>query len=234
MRRPALVAVAVVLLAAGGVGVWLSRRPSGKTTEAAASGSAGSAAIAGGGTGAAGIATGGTGAGTGDLVEAEPPPTSYRVIDADARMALKRRIEAARAARAENKPVPPEAAPDPTDPPPVRGMLTSDDILAGITPILPLLEECYQEALTRKSVTKGQVTFSLDIVGDKEVGSLIDTAEIGGDPAFLADTELMQCMQETIMSIELPPLAETSFVKTSVSMLLSPDDEADGGSGAAP
>jgi len=225
VKRNHVAVIAVIVAAVAGGLAWYLRRPS------ATPGGSGSGSGSGSSTAGAGVEAGTTGAAGSADPDDGAEPSGYRVIDADARMALMRRITAARAAHAAGKPAP-AIAPDPDDPPPLPGELTADEILGGLMPVLPLLKECYQQGLDRRTVKNGEVTFKLALAGAPDVGTLVDSAELDGDPAFLADAELSQCLQETLMSVELPPMKDGSELRAEVKMSFSDDDDGDdGGSG---
>lgn len=234
MKRAGVV-VAVLAAVAVIVGIgWYARRPAG-TKAPAAIGSAAATGAAGGGEAASG---GGAAPGDDEADDggAGAAPATYRVLDADARLALGRRIRAAREARAAGKPAGAEAAADPGDPPALAGILSPDQVLDGIMPIMPLLKECYAAGLDRRTIKSGQVKFTLDLSGEPAIGTVVDNAKLEGDSEFLADAELSQCLHETIMSLELPPMSEGASVVTVVNMTFSPDgpDDAGDAPGAPP
>jgi hypothetical protein len=218
VKRSHLVAIVAAIALAAGV-IWFVTRKSDKhgTTGAGSNAASGSVAGTSGSSG-----TSGTGSADDDDGEVD---SRYRVIDADARIALLNRIAAAREARKAGKPAPAAAAPSPEDPPAVDGVLDVDQILDGIMPVMPLFKECYQDGLDRRTITSGKVTFKMHIVGEPEIGSLVDHAELEGDPAFLADAELSTCLHETMMSIELPPMAQSAEIDVTTAMQFSPDGE---------
>jgi hypothetical protein len=161
----------------------------------------------------------------GDPEDDTAEDSRYRVIDADARMALMQRIAAARAAREAGKPAPAATAPGPDDPPALPGELTADQVMDGLLPVLPLFKECYEQGLERRTIKDGTVTFAIHLIGEPEIGTLVDHAELDGDPAFLADAELSQCLHETMMSIELPPMSVGAELDVQTRMMFSDDGE---------
>jgi hypothetical protein len=213
-----VVAVAAVAI---GIAVYL-RKP---VPTNSASGGGGSA------TGSDRASAGGSGGGAGNRADNPEDDaaedTRYRVIDADARMALIQRISAAREARKAGKAAPGPTAAGPDNPPALPGELTPDQIMEGILPVMPLLKECYEQGLERRTIKNGKVTFSIHLTGEPEIGTLVDRAELDGDPAFLADAELSQCLHQTMMSLELPPMSEGSELKVTTTMVFS-DDPDDG------
>jgi hypothetical protein len=221
VKRGHLVGIVVAIVAAVVV-IWVVAHERGRSSTAAAGSNAASGSVAG--------ATGSTGSGSGaagsDSADDDGETDSrYRVIDADARLALLNRIAAAREARQAGKPAPATAAPSAEDPPALDGILTTDQILDGIMPLMPLFKECYQGGLDRRTIAAGKVTFKMHLVGEPDIGTLVDHATLEGDPAFLADAELSTCLHETMMSIELPPMSQGAEIDVTTAMQFSPDGE---------
>src|SRR5687767_490616 len=123
LNRGAAVGVAVAVIAAAAGGYWWLRRKPVRT--ATASGSATATATA---TGSGSVSGSETEPGSETETDSGGGPRGYRVLDADRRLALARRIEAARAKGAAD----PAAAAEPDDPPPLPGHLVPDRILDGI------------------------------------------------------------------------------------------------------
>jgi hypothetical protein len=175
-------------------------------------------------TAVAGTATGSgssTAPGSGTAAEADPPdaPARIRTIDADQRLALMERIAKARAARTAGKPVVPDR--DPADPAPLPGTLSADQVAQAVMDVHTLLLECWTTAVDDLPIKDGKVTVALKLVGEPEVGTLIESSELTGDAHMLAHAELATCIRETTMAIELPPLAEGSALEFTVPMWFS-------------
>jgi hypothetical protein len=226
VRRSQIVAI-VIGIAVASVVVWLGTRNRDKRpTSAAAQDARGSA---GAGANGSGLDPDDDGRDDGSGSAGD---SRYRVIDADARLALMQRIKTAREAREareSGKPAPAAApAPSTDDTEPLGGSLNAESVKDGIMEILPLFEECYTAAVERGSVKTMNVTFDMTITGEPDVGTLVDHAEIGGDAAVLADTELTTCLHETMMSVELPPTTKgvNAIVKTG--MAFTPGDDPPG------
>jgi hypothetical protein len=78
----------------------------------------------------------------------------------------------------------------------------------AIQSIQPLLLQCYNAASNRLARKDGTITVVVRLTGEPDVGTLVESARLDGDAHLLADAELVECMQETLMSIELPPMEE--------------------------
>lgn len=142
------------------------------------------------------------------------PPTGFRRIDPPARAALLARLAARRA----GQPAPAPAAP------PLPGAVDPAAVLDSIMPLVPALQDCYDETRARRTATKVAVGFDLTLEGDAEVGTLITDIKLTGDAAFDADPALGTCLRETMLAVELPPLAQGSsaFVRTTMELLDDP------------
>jgi hypothetical protein len=161
-----------------------------------------------------------------------PAAVGYRRLDPAARRALRERIARARSLGQASV-----AAAETAAPPPLPGTLEADQVLQGILPLVPALKDCYREGRAARSVSRVRVRFSLQLVGEPDVGTLIDAVELDGDEAFRADRDLQTCLRETLLAVELPPLSggsSAAFVTTLVLADDPPATAADTGPDAGP
>lgn len=147
-----------------------------------------------------------------------PASDKLRRIDKPTRAALLERMRSARA-RGSSSPPPPPALPAL---PPLPGKLAATDVRKAVRELVPLLAECYDAALPRLTKQDGGITISLLFSGEPEVGTLIQSAEITGDDNLTKDAELVECFQHTLLSIELPPMAERGEVTVTYPIKFSP------------
>jgi hypothetical protein len=84
-------------------------------------------------------------------------------------------------------------------------VLDKESIREAMGEIRPLLIECYQMALERDPDLGGTLRAEFTIVGEEEVGGLVGELALDADDGMARDPELMTCLHETIMSLELPP-----------------------------
>ncbi len=98
--------------------------------------------------------------------------------------------------------------------------------MQGIVALMPAFKDCYAEGRDARTVPRVQVTFAIHVIGEPDVGTVIDAAELDGDEAFRADPELATCLRETMLAVELPPLAGASAVAFKTRMILA-DEEPD-------
>jgi len=68
----------------------------------------------------------------------------------------------------------------------------------------------------------GKIVVQMHLTGEPDIGTLIEKAEIGGDPQFTGDAELVECLQQTMLSVELPPIAEGGTVDVTYPIEFAP------------
>lgn len=164
---------------------------------------------------------------------AKPKPAAtvpIRRITPEMRADLVRRITAARTAR--------EAAtgtsPTTTTAPPAlelaRTGLTKEDIKAAVQAVAPLLLECYTAEMDHLANPDGRMVVKLQLTGEAEVGTVVDTTGVDGDANLTANHELTECIGATLSSIELPPLVEGGSVTVNYPIVFQRDTDPPTGS----
>ncbi len=91
-------------------------------------------------------------------------------------------------------------------PPPKPGPLSKTTIRYAIQEIQPMLLECYTEAAPRLARKDGTIGVTMRLVGEPDLGTIVETVTLDGDAHLLADASLSECMRETLMTLELPPM----------------------------
>lgn len=188
MKRAGLVIGLVVL--AGAIWFWRHPRP---TT--AASSKAGSAAPM-------------TGSSTSSSVPAAPATPARldkvtKLASSADRKQLAERIATAQAVRAATHAPSPPRLPD-AEPP-----INKTNLRAAMRELIPLLTECYEAAIPTLPSPDVEITASLHLSGDPDIGTLIDADALVDKatgkplPAGFDD-----CLRSTFMQMALPPLAE--------------------------
>lgn len=66
--------------------------------------------------------------------------------------------------------------------------------------MFPLLKSCYEGALKRRPALAGKLALKFTIVGDPQVGGVVDTAEFA-DESDLKDSEMETCVRESLMTL---------------------------------
>ena len=97
---------------------------------------------------------------------------------------------------------------DPTVlPPPKPGASAKFLFRYAIQQIQPLLLECYTQAAPRLAQKTGTIEVRMHLIGEPDVGTLVDSVTLGGDAHLVGDAQLAECMRETLMTVELQPMA---------------------------
>ena len=157
------------------------------------------------------------------------PAAPLRRIDATARAALVESITAARSAHdsatkrtVANQPSasPGGSAPDKIYdfadsalgdlrmvPPPKPGPLSNKTAIRyAVQLVQPLLLECYTHAVPHLARKDGTIEVTLRLIGEPEVGTIVESVTLGGDAHLAGDAQLAECMRETLMTVELQPM----------------------------
>ncbi len=83
------------------------------------------------------------------------------------------------------------------------GSLSKEYIQEQIREILPLVKQCYEQALLAHPETAGKLVVRFSIVGDPELGGLIEQSEIVDTEGGAADEGLSTCVRETMYALRL-------------------------------
>lgn len=90
----------------------------------------------------------------------------------------------------------------------------------------PLARECYEAALERDATLAGRLVMSFNIVGDDDVGGIVESAETTED-STLVDKELLYCMRESMLSMSFEAPANGGTVSVVYPFVFSPDGPPD-------
>ena len=143
--------------------------------------------------------------------------TSKRRVDAKQREAYLRRIADGvarhRAGGSKDPPkTPGEAgAPNPADEAPGEAHAIKDrsngelsDLMDAVSKdLMPLADECYEAAVERDPSIAGMIDINLEVVGDEEVGGIVESFELG-DENEIRDEQMIECIRETTLSTLFP------------------------------
>jgi hypothetical protein len=160
--------------------------------------------------------------------DAPPAGRVRRIVPAE-RAALATAIERARARRTGTDA---PASTAPTAAPRLPALdLTPADIRTSVREVAPLLAECFEEALPRLHVHGTKVVAVMQVSGEPDVGTLIDSVELSADDHGLDDPGFRECMHETMMAVALPPMPEGGALEIHYPFVFSDDaaDDSDGG-----
>jgi hypothetical protein len=142
--------------------------------------------------------------------------------------ALRRRSEASRPApAAQTAPVRPAASATPAgedDAPP--GHYEPSYIQQHFrAEMFPLLKQCYESALKRQPALGGKLVLSFAIVGDPQVGGIVEDADFA-EESDLKDAEMETCVRESLMTLTFDkPPEGGGKVTVKYPILFAPGDE---------
>lgn len=97
----------------------------------------------------------------------------------------------------------PEAEAEPDAPAPT-GTLPKEYIQDAVRDLKPLLGECYELALHEDGALQGRLLVEFWIVGDPELGGVVEDSQILQDESTLRHPVLDECIRETMYGLELP------------------------------
>lgn len=144
-----------------------------------------------------------------------PKPQAAR--DRAKRDALRDEIAAAQRARLKREDLA-DVEPD------ALGQLTKDYLQARVRDdFLPLAQECYDDALERDAALSGRLTLQIRIVGEPDVGGIVEETEPTLD-SEITDPELVECMRESMMSMSFDPPENGGALQVTYPFVLSNDD----------
>ncbi len=148
------------------------------------------------------------------------------VADRRVRDELRRRIlagwaqgdgETAAAARTGKLPPMPSSPDGRVDPNYIRDVIRED--------MLPLASKCYEELLSRKPDAGGRVEMVFKIVGDDQLGGIVEEADVdGGVAGALGDPMMETCIRESLLSLAFRPPPSDGWVTVTYPIELANDD----------
>lgn len=92
------------------------------------------------------------------------------------------------------------------NPPPDPTKLGKAQMRYAIRDLTPLLLDCYSEAFDRLPSKEGTMTVRLVLVGEPGSSTLVDEVELGGDAHLVGDAAFVECMRETLYTVEMPEM----------------------------
>lgn len=132
------------------------------------------------------------------------------------RKQLADRIAAAQAARAKNGPSggggaatsAPAAPRLPADLPDEETKISKTQIRDAMREVIPIISDCYQAALPTLPDPNIEITASITLTGDADIGTVIDADQVLFKDGTPLPATFDDCLRTTFMSLALPPLAE--------------------------
>lgn len=148
-----------------------------------------------------------------------------RIADAAERARLARQIDEARQAR--------EAQPPPAN---LRAAEKEQEpgldkayIRGQLLEVMPLVKECYENALENNPKLEGRLIVHFSIVAEPRVGGLVDSSEVEREGPLGQEPALVECVQESIYALKLKAPQGGGQVKVSFPFIFRNDGPPDGG-----
>ena len=82
--------------------------------------------------------------------------------------------------------------------------LDKDYIRAQIAALLPLIKECYENALFTQPTLAGKLVVDFTIIAEPDIGGLVSESAINDAHSTIADPALRECVQETMYAAQFP------------------------------
>jgi len=82
--------------------------------------------------------------------------------------------------------------------------LDKDYIRAQLAALLPLIKECYENALITQPTLAGRLVVNFTIIAEPDVGGLVSESAINNEKSTIADAPLRECVQETMYGAHFP------------------------------
>jgi hypothetical protein len=89
--------------------------------------------------------------------------------------------------------------------------------------LVPVANECYQSALADDPKLAGNIYADFTIIGDEEVGGVVEVASIVDDKSTLDSEFVRECMRESLMAVTFEPPAEGGQTQVSFEFEFAPE-----------
>jgi hypothetical protein len=97
--------------------------------------------------------------------------------------------------------------------PPTLPELSKDYIRTQVKAIVPLMLECYETALEGDPKLAGKLVMKFAIGGEPDVGGLVETSEVDAEASTITNSEMVECMRETMYALEFVAPSEGGRVE---------------------
>lgn len=87
--------------------------------------------------------------------------------------------------------------------------------------LMPLVDECYALASETQPELTGLLVLNVEMIGDEDIGGVVESVVLGPE-SELVDPALVECAQESLLSVTLPPPPEGGKDAISLQMRLEP------------
>jgi hypothetical protein len=105
----------------------------------------------------------------------------------------------------------------------VSGDLDKDYIRARVREVIPLLAECYDQALERQPDLRGRLVVKFVVAGEPDVGGVIESSEVDAEQSTMHEAELHECVRETMYAMEFEAPAAGGTISVTYPFEFRPD-----------
>lgn len=82
--------------------------------------------------------------------------------------------------------------------------LDKNYIRTQITALLPLIKECYENALITQPALAGKLVVDFTIIAEPDIGGLVSQSAINDPESTITDAPMRECVQETMYGAQFP------------------------------
>ncbi|HRI49865.1 MAG TPA: sigma-70 family RNA polymerase sigma factor [Pseudomonadota bacterium] len=82
--------------------------------------------------------------------------------------------------------------------------LDKEYIRTQITALLPLIKECYENALITQPALAGKLVVDFTIIAEPDIGGLVSQSAINDAESTITDAPMRECVQETMYAAQFP------------------------------
>lgn len=101
--------------------------------------------------------------------------------------------------------------------------LNVDYIREQMVALLPLVKECYENALSDRPQLAGKLTVRFTIVAEPDVGGLVSDSTIDSTASTIDDAGLRECVQETMYGARFPAPRDGGELRVTYPFILATD-----------
>jgi RNA polymerase sigma factor (sigma-70 family) len=100
----------------------------------------------------------------------------------------------------------------------------ADYIRESMSALLPMVVDCYKQARVIHPALAGTLVVNFTIEGEPGIGGLVTESAIDPEKSEIKDSELGQCVQETMFALEIDPPTNGGTVKVTFPFTFQPKD----------
>lgn len=89
--------------------------------------------------------------------------------------------------------------------------------------VMPLADECYEQAQERVPALAGALNLRFEILGDEDVGGLVESVDLA-EGSDITDVEMIECMRETLLSTIFPAPDDSGSTAVELSLRFAPEE----------